>query len=49
MVRVGLAEGFYFGEDAVLLASDTEGLNIFLAALMQAEQGGSHLDVDATI
>jgi hypothetical protein len=48
-VRAGLAKGFYFGEDAVLLALDTHGVNTFLAALTQAEQeGASRLDLDGT-
>ncbi|ULP40979.1 hypothetical protein [Mycobacterium lentiflavum] len=50
VVRAGLAEGFYFGEDAVLLALDVEGLNAFLVALIHAqEKGSSRLDVDGTI
>ncbi|WP_445159513.1 hypothetical protein ACTXG5_14690 [Mycobacterium sp. Dal123C01] len=50
LVRVGLAEGFYFGEDAVLLALDTDGVSTYLAALTQAEQvGASRLDLDGTI
>ncbi|CQD18241.1 hypothetical protein BN1232_04160 [Mycobacterium lentiflavum] len=50
VVRAGLAEGFYFGEDAVLLALDVEGLNALLVALIHAqEEGSSRLDVDGTI
>jgi hypothetical protein len=50
LVRAGFAEGFYFGEDAVLLALDTDGLNTFLAALAQAEhEGSSQLDLDGTV
>jgi hypothetical protein len=49
LVRAGLAEGFYFGEDAVLLALDTEGVNAFLAALIQGErEGASPLEVEGT-
>jgi hypothetical protein len=50
LVRAGLAEGFYFGEDAVLLAFDTDGVSTFLAGLTQAEQeGASRLGLDGTI
>ncbi|MEE6137973.1 hypothetical protein SKC41_16795 [Mycobacterium sp. 050128] len=50
VVRAGLAEGFYFGEDAVLLALDVEGLSAFLVAQIHAqEEGSSRLDVDGTI
>jgi hypothetical protein len=50
LVRAGLAEGFYFGEDAVLLALDAGGVTIFLTALIQAKQeGASHLEIDGTM
>lgn len=50
LVRAGLAEGFYFGEDAVLLALDTDGVKTFLTALTEAEQqGSSRLDLDGTV
>jgi hypothetical protein len=41
VVRAELAEEFYFGDDAVLLAMDTAGMAVFLGALIQAEQQGS--------
>lgn len=49
LVRAGLAEGYYFGEDAVLLALDAGGVTVFLAALIQAKQeGASHLEIGGT-
>lgn len=49
LVRAGLAEGYYFGEDAALLALDAGGVTIFLAALIQAKQeGASHLEIGRT-
>lgn len=41
VVRAELAPKFYFGDDAVLLAMDTAGVNTVLAALFQAERQGS--------
>ncbi|KZS59470.1 hypothetical protein [Mycobacterium ostraviense] len=41
VVRAELAPRFYFGDDAVLLAMDTAGVNTVLAALVQAERQGS--------
>jgi hypothetical protein len=50
MVRAGFAEGFYLGEDAVVLALDTDGVKTFLAALTRAErEGASRLEVDGTV
>jgi hypothetical protein len=50
LVRAGFAEGFYFGENAVLLALDTDGVETFLAALTRAErEGASRLESDATV
>ncbi|WP_025736099.1 hypothetical protein [Mycobacterium genavense] len=49
LVRASLAEGFYFGDDAVLLALDAAGLNAFLAALTLAvKEGPSRLELDGT-
>ncbi|KZS75049.1 hypothetical protein A4G26_22820 [Mycobacterium kansasii] len=41
VVRAELAPKFYFGDDAVLLAMDTAGVNTVLAAPVQAERQGS--------
>jgi hypothetical protein len=41
VIRVELAREFMFGDDVVLLAMDTAGVDTFLAALIQAEQRGS--------
>lgn len=41
VIHAELVEGFYFGDDAVLLAMDTAGVNTVLAAVTQAAQQGS--------
>src|ERR1700733_14783802 len=49
VVRAEFAEKFNFGDDAVLLAMDSAGAGVFLAALIQAEQqGSSRLDLGGT-
>jgi hypothetical protein len=41
VIRVELARQFYFGDDAVLLVMDTDGVMAFLSALIAAQQRGS--------
>lgn len=41
MIRAELVPGFYFGDDAVLVAMDTAGAETVLAALMQASRDGT--------
>jgi hypothetical protein len=50
VVRAELARQFYFGDDAVLLAMDTDGLTAFLSALVRAQQqGASRLERVASV
>jgi hypothetical protein len=50
IVRAELARQFYFGEDAVLLVMDTDGVTTFLSALVRAQQqGASRLEGDGTV
>lgn len=50
VVRAELAPKFYFGDDAVLLAMDTAGVNTVLVTLVQAErQGYSRMAHDGKI
>ncbi len=50
VVRAELARQFYFGDDAVLLVMDTDGVTIFLSALVRAqEQGSSRLGGDGMV
>lgn len=50
MLRAQLARQVYFGEDAVLVVMDTDGLPTFLSALSRAEQAGSsRLEVDRPV
>ncbi|KMO84136.1 hypothetical protein BST22_13790 [Mycolicibacterium chubuense] len=47
MIRVGLAAGFLFGDDAILLAMDSEGITAFKNTVSDAlREGASHLDGD---
>jgi hypothetical protein len=47
VIRAELAHEFMFGDDVVLLAMDTSGVSIFLAAMTEAEsQGSSRLRID---
>ena len=50
VVRAELAPQFYFGDDAVLLVMDTDGVTTFLSALVRAQQQGSaRLEGDGVI
>lgn len=50
VIRAGLARKFYFGDDAVLLAMDTDGVTTLLSALVRAQQqGASRLERDGTV
>jgi hypothetical protein len=50
VVRAELARQFYFGDDAVLLVMDTDGVTTFLSALVRAQQqGASRLDRGGTV
>jgi hypothetical protein len=50
VVRAELARQFYFGDDAVLLVMDTDGVTTFLSALVRAQQqGASRLEHVGTI
>jgi hypothetical protein len=50
VVRAELARQFYFGDDAVLLVMDTDGVTTFLSALVRAQQqGASRLEGDGTV
>lgn len=47
MIRVGLAAGFLFGDDAILLAMDRDGITTFKSAVAEAlSEGVSHLNAD---
>ncbi|MEE6179423.1 hypothetical protein [Mycobacterium sp. 050134] len=41
MIRAELVPGFYFGDDAVLVAMDTDGTEAVLAALAEARRQGT--------
>jgi hypothetical protein len=50
VVRAELARQFYFGDDAVLLVMDTDGVTTFLSALVRAQQqGASQLERGGTV
>src|ERR1700739_3239299 len=50
VVRAELARQFYFGDDAVLLVMDTDGVTTFLSALVRAQQQGvSQLERGGTV
>src|ERR1700752_2131498 len=50
IVRAELARQFYFGDDAVLLVMDTDGVTTFLSALVRAQQqGASQLERGGTV
>jgi hypothetical protein len=50
VVRAELARQFYFGDDAVLLVMDTDGVKAVLSALVRAQQqGASRLEGIGTV
>ncbi len=50
VVRAELARQFYFGDDAVLLVMDTDGVKTFLSTVVLAQQhGASRLESDGTV
>jgi hypothetical protein len=50
IVRAELARQFYFGDDAVLVVMDADGVTTFLSALVRAQrEGASRLEGDGAV